>query len=211
MPKSRQENAMTHRFALWTVLLLSVPLMVPSAALCADSYRLEPYGVGAKFAVSTIDYVWLDAGRNRSVPVRIYYPADSGKAAALPVIIFSTGLGHSRDDCAYLGRHWASCGYVSVHVQHPGSDEEVRRESVRPRKDLQRAFYAPQNIRNRPMDIIFVIDRLGTSGPQAVRRPADRLRPGADRRGRARFWRADRAGPGRRSAAGRKWLSPIRE
>ena len=77
-----------------------------------------------------------------------------------PLIVFSTGLGRSRDDCAYLGRHWASCGYVSVHVQHKGSDEEVRQGNLRPRKELQKAFYAPENIRNRPLDIIFVIDRL---------------------------------------------------
>ena len=92
--------------------------------------------------------------------MRIYYPTGSSELEKFPLIVFSTGLGRSRDDCAYLGRHWASCGYVSVHVQHKGSDEEVRQGNLRPRKELQRAFYAPQNIRNRPIDIIFVIDRL---------------------------------------------------
>ena len=76
------------------------------------------------------------------------------------MIVFSTGLGRSRDDCAYLGRHWASCGYVAVHVQHKGSDNDVRQGSLRPKKELQRAFYDPRNVRNRPLDLIFVIDQL---------------------------------------------------
>ena len=76
------------------------------------------------------------------------------------MIVFSTGLGRSRDDCAYLGRHWAACGYVVVHVQHPGSDEQARQRTLRPKKELQKAFYEPHNIRNRPLDLTFVIDQL---------------------------------------------------
>ena len=112
------------------------------------------------YSVSLVDLTWFDAERGRSVPVRIYYPTNDSVVGKFPLIVFSTGLGRSRDDCAYLGRHWASCGYVSVHVQHKGSDEEVRQGNLRPRKELQKAFYAPQNIRNRPLDIIFAIDRL---------------------------------------------------
>ena len=103
-----------------------------------------------------IDVSWFDARRSRNIPVRIYYP--SSNFERFPVIVFSTGLGRSREDCGYLGRHWAGCGYVSVFVQHPGSDESQR--GLRPRKDLQRAFYNPSNVRNRPMDVIFVLDRL---------------------------------------------------
>ena len=84
--------------------------------------------------------------RRRARPQRAGEDLLSGRQPSeqFPVIVFSTGLGRSRDDCAYLGRHWASCGYVSVHVQHKGSDEEVRQGSLRPRKELQRAFYAPK-------------------------------------------------------------------
>jgi predicted dienelactone hydrolase len=39
-----------------------------------------------------------------------------------PVIVFSHGLGGSREGYKYLGRHWASYGYVAVHVEHLGSD-----------------------------------------------------------------------------------------
>jgi predicted dienelactone hydrolase len=150
---------MPHRFCFLSVVVLSVPLCLPATA-SAGSYAMQPYGGETGRYVSTVDQFWFDASRGRSVPARIYYPSNRGKSETFPVIIFSTGLGRSRDDCAYLGRHWASCGYVSVHVQHPGSDEEARQGSLRPRKELQRAFYSPQNVRNRPLDIIFVIDQL---------------------------------------------------
>lgn len=140
------------------------PLAAPAAELSANaSYTVKAYGATAtdsqtRYSVSSIDYTWVDSQRGRSIPVRIYYP--TATAEQFPVIIFSTGLGQSREDCAYLGRHWASCGYVSVHVQHKGSDEDVRQGSLRPRKELQKAFYDPHNIRNRPIDMIFVIDQL---------------------------------------------------
>jgi predicted dienelactone hydrolase len=152
---------------LFTVLLSTLLMIAEAAAAGSETYRLKTFGAtasssgaaaGQRFAVTSVDHTWFDVERERSVPARIYYPTDA--AGPCPVIIFSTGLGRSRDDCAYLGRHWASCGYISVHVQHKGSDEQVQKGNLRPRKELQRAFYAPQNIRNRPLDIIFVIHQL---------------------------------------------------
>ena len=89
----------------------------------------EPPAV--RYSVAITDRSWFDAQRGRTIPVRIYYPANA--AERFPVVVFSTGLGRSRDDCAYLGRHWAGCGYVSVFVQHPGSDEAARAECGRGR------------------------------------------------------------------------------
>lgn len=153
------------RFAPLLAVLLAAPLSAHAAELsAASSYAVKPFGSAAvdsqaaRYSVSAIDYTWFDGQRGRSIPVRIYFP--SSTTERFPVVIFSTGLGQSKEDCAYLGRHWASCGYVSVHVQHKGSDEDVRQGSLRPKKELQKAFYDPQNIRNRPIDIIFVIDQL---------------------------------------------------
>jgi hypothetical protein len=161
MPKSEQETAMPHRIApLFAVLLSALPLIGQSAETIAHRYSVTRYGSTARYSVASVDYTWFDAGRSRSVPVKIYYPGNGSESETFPVIVFSTGLGRSREDCAYLGQHWAACGYVSVHVQHKGSDEEARQGTLRPKKELQRAFYAPQNVRNRPMDIIFVIDQL---------------------------------------------------
>jgi predicted dienelactone hydrolase len=108
-------------------------------------------------SVATSDESWHDAQRGRAIPVRIYYPTSTSER--FPVVVFSTGLGRASDDCAYLGLHWARHGYVSVFVQHPGSDDDTR-SGVRRKKKLQRAFYDQDNVQNRPLDLIFVIDRL---------------------------------------------------
>ncbi len=162
--------AINLRLVLPVAALLSWLLaMAEVRRACAESYVVasfhgstESAGSGtdsrpARYSVSVVDFTWFDSARGRSIPLRVYYPDSDSER--FPVIVFSTGLGRSKDDCPYLGRHWASCGYVAVHVQHKGSDSSVE-HGLRPRKELQQAFYDPKNIRNRPMDLIFVIDQL---------------------------------------------------
>jgi hypothetical protein len=156
---------------------LLLPFVLTSALAhatdVADHYTLRTFGATGRYSVASTDHNWFDTGRGRSVPVRIYYPTGGADDEKFPTVIFSTGLGRSRDDCAYLGQHWASCGYISVHVQHKGSDQQVRQNNIRPRKELQKAFYSPDNILNRPLDVIFVIDRLEAMQRQG-KTPADR-------------------------------------
>ena len=82
------------------------------------------------YAVETAAYNWVDKDRNREVPAKIYFPKIG--RGPFPVIIFSHGLGGSRDGYEYLGRHWASYGYISVHLQHKGSDTAVWKGQTRP-------------------------------------------------------------------------------
>ena len=109
--------------------------------------------------VATLRETWHDAKRDRDVPVKIYYPKDAG---AHPVIIFSHGLGGSRDNYQYLGEWWAGCGYVVVHPQHAGSDDAVWRDvSMAERAGaMKRATLDPANSLNRTQDVSFVIDEL---------------------------------------------------
>ena len=110
--------------------------------------------------VATMKLDWMDTARNRSVPVKIYYPKEG--AGPFPIIIFSHGLGGSRDNYEYLGRHWSGCGYVSVHVQHIGSDDGVWKEVPLAQRmaAMQRAAMNIFNSINRPLDCKFVIDQL---------------------------------------------------
>jgi len=166
---------------MWAVVFLTASFMLCSThQTLADSPQVAPNRAQAehdkeppavRYPAAMTDASWFDAARDRTIPVRIYYPRSN--LERFPVIVFSTGLGRSRDDCAYLGRHWAGCGYVAVFVQHPGSDDGAR-GGIRPRKELQRAFYNPDNIRNRPLDIIFVIDRLERMARDGSS-PGDRL------------------------------------
>lgn len=72
---------------------------------------------------------WFDNSRARAVPVLYYAPKQRLSTDKLPLIVFSHGLGGSRDRYAYLGKYWASQGFASLHVQHVGSDRQVWRGS----------------------------------------------------------------------------------
>ena len=101
-------------------LVAASALGVPGIALAADTNALYKSAPGP-FAVETVRYDWHDAKRDRDVPVKIYYPK-SGEGP-FPVIVFSHGLGGSREGYAYLGDHWASHGYVSGHISGQGGGE----------------------------------------------------------------------------------------
>ncbi len=110
------------------------------------------------YEVQTAVYDWHDNSRNREVPVKIYMPKDS--AGPFPVIIFSHGLGGSREGYKYLGEYWASHGFISIHPTHLGSDASVFRHSLHPLRALAEAAENPENSINRFEDISFIIDKL---------------------------------------------------
>ena len=110
------------------------------------------------FTVGTLKLEWRDAQRDREVPVKIYFPKNA--TGACPVIVFSHGLGGTRDGYEYLGRHWASHGFVAVHLQHHGSDDGVWKSAARPMEAMRAATMNLQNITNRPRDVSFAIDEL---------------------------------------------------
>jgi predicted dienelactone hydrolase len=135
---------------------------------------LSPLAAAGPYPVARYDVEWFDAVRNRNVPARIYAPVGP---TSLPVIIFSHGLGNSRYGYSYLGEHWASHGYVSVHPEHLGANREVERHGL---WKLFRAGFDRRNWRNVPTDIRFVIDQLQNGAlPEPLRGRIDRTRIGA--------------------------------
>jgi predicted dienelactone hydrolase len=72
-----------------------------------------------------LDLDWTDPARNRAVPVRLYWPRAEAVPGPVPLMVFSHGIGGSRGNYSYLGRHWASQGVASLHVQHVGSDRSL--------------------------------------------------------------------------------------
>jgi predicted dienelactone hydrolase len=113
-----------------------------------------------KTAFTSSEITWHDGDRNRDVPVKIYYPTDAkGK---LPIIIFSHGLGGSREGYGYLGEYWASHGYVAVHLTHLGSDTTaVMANGLDNVKQTAEAIATdPMNAVDRCRDVSFAIDRL---------------------------------------------------
>ncbi|HEY3569071.1 MAG TPA: hypothetical protein VGP73_14140 [Thermoanaerobaculia bacterium] len=141
--------------ACLALLLLAVPVMPAQApATSPRTYKAEP---GPSIVTATL-LDWHDAARSRQVPVKIYAPATG--QGPFPVIVFSHGLGGSREGYEYLGRHWASWGYVSVHVDHLGSDTAALKKGGRLLKNLREAAGDPRNAVARPLDVRFVLDRL---------------------------------------------------
>ena len=103
-------------------------------------------------------YEFSDKKRERIVPVKVYRLP---KAKAQPVILFSHGLGGSRENNAFLGNYWAKEGYFCVFIQHAGSDEKVWKNAPARKKykALKEATMAGVAIL-RFQDIPFIIDTL---------------------------------------------------
>ena len=112
-------------------------------------------------AYQVIDLDWTDPARGRPVPVRLYLPTAASADAPVPLVVFSHGMGGSRFGYSYLGRHWASQGLASLHVQHVGSDRSLwGGGSVWSLVDrLQGAAQANEAVA-RVQDLRFALDRL---------------------------------------------------
>ncbi len=109
-------------------------------------------------AVPTLLLDPVDATRERTVPLKVYLPKTE---KPLPVILFSHGLGGSREASPYLGNHWAAAGYVAVFMQHAGSDETVWKSAER--SERMAAMKEAANFQSsvaRYADVPFVIDEL---------------------------------------------------
>lgn len=152
---------MRHTRVQTTRALLLLCLGLVSARGRADEPTTRPQPYQPKpgpYTVAVATYDWRDAERDRDVPAKIYYPKTGD--GLLPVIIFSHGLGGSRDGYEFLGRYWASHGYVCVHLQHHGSDNEVWKNQNKPLDAMRAAAADPQNGINRPLDVRFALDQM---------------------------------------------------
>ncbi len=99
-----------------------------------------------------------DAGRDREIPLLIYLPAAQQPA---PVVLFSHGLGGSRNNNPYLMKHWSARGYVVVCLQHPGSDESVWKDKplLRRMAEMRKAA-SLRNFVLRVQDVAAALDKL---------------------------------------------------
>ena len=115
--------------AIGLVSLVGICTAAPAneAAAATPAVAVVPKS-SSQDSISVVNFDWQDAARDRAVPVRLYLPdATVAGVNAVPLIVFSHGLGGSRNGYQYLGRFWASQGYASLHVQHIGSDNTLWR------------------------------------------------------------------------------------
>lgn len=132
-----------------------LPAQAPTAA---EQPSYDPLtGLGAAPAPS-LEFTAHDARRHRDLPLRVFLPASTQPA---PVILFSHGLGGTRDTCNYLGAHWRRRGYAVVFVQHPGSDDAVWRDApLLQRMAAMKSAASAQNLLLRCDDVRAVLDQL---------------------------------------------------
>lgn len=103
-------------------LVLALGLAPLAGSLRAQDAPAVAAAPPAAFHAQDLD--WHDAARQRAVPVRLYRPALPVQRA-MPLLVFSHGIGGSRLGYSYLGQHFASQGWASLHLQHVGSDRQV--------------------------------------------------------------------------------------
>lgn len=156
---------MSRRVRLWAVLLSPV-LLSPvggAKAWAAEGEAYDPLRLAAGAEPATHDLSFDDAQRKRTIPLKAYLPkVAAGEAAEpAPVVLFSHGLGGSREGGAYLGKHWGARGYVVVAMQHAGSDSEVWRNApLGERRNALSKAAGGENFLLRAKDVAAVLDQL---------------------------------------------------
>jgi len=138
--------------------MLTILLLLFAAQTIAVDSSYDPLARSVQFTSETLDLTVHDSERKRDIPIRFYLPS---RKSPVPVILFSHGLGGSRKGSAYLGKHWAGCGYVAVFLQHPGSDISVwKGKPAKQRMAAMRKAANAQNFMLRVKDVPAVLDRL---------------------------------------------------
>jgi predicted dienelactone hydrolase len=136
--------------ALWTVCGAALGA-IPADPLARHYRSTGPY------EVATASDKWRDETRQRDIPLIMYFPKTG--QGPFPLIVFSHGLGASHKNYDFLGRQWASHGYVSVHIGHEGSNAETFARSTYPKWAVLKAL-TPGTATGRALDVKFAIDQM---------------------------------------------------
>jgi dienelactone hydrolase len=105
--------------AVTTVSIAAAPKQASETSIDVESVQIDP----SEYVSLTFD--WIDSTRQRAVPVRLYLPPQQKRTAPLDLVVFSHGIGGSREGYTYLGQYFASKGIAAMHVQHVGSDRQL--------------------------------------------------------------------------------------
>ena len=132
-----------------------------AALLCTalPGLPLQAQETGASVA----DETWADAARQRELPVKLRWPDASVHSGQRPVVVFSHGLGGTREGGTVWGEAWAVAGFVVLHLQHPGSDFAALRgvASSFTDKGALRSVGSAAQLLARLRDVGFALDEIG--------------------------------------------------
>ena len=151
-----------------------MPAFLSRLALAAFALGLfvATAAAAAPETASVRDFDWYDGTRQRAVPVRLYWPAGE---QAVPLVVFSHGIGGSRRGYSYLGEHFASHGIASLHVQHVGSDRTLWTGNPFVLISRLHAAAEEREALDRVRDLRFALDELLERSPAGGRIDRARL------------------------------------
>jgi predicted dienelactone hydrolase len=137
-------------------LALAAPMLLVVSACAGPSAAQIAPGVSATQGVEVVYGEWRDEARDRRVPYKLYLPSARTPA---PVVIFSHGLGGSREAASFLLEHLAANGFAAVSIQHPGTDQSLLRNGGG-MEQLRESVRDARSAAARFGDVRFVIDEL---------------------------------------------------
>ncbi len=118
----------------------------------------DPLAAPESAGAQPIELTVKDEARKREVPLKVYLPSTDNAA---PVVLFSHGLGGTRNGSGFLGKHWCARGYVAVFLQHPGSDDSVWKDvPLTKRMAAMKQAASGRNYLQRVQDVKAVLDQL---------------------------------------------------
>jgi predicted dienelactone hydrolase len=120
---------------------------------CAMGSLVPAAAVVAAGPAEHEDLLWRDGARGRDLPLRIRWPLGQSACAA---VLFSHGLGGSRQGGERWSEAWRAAGLAVLNLQHPGSDGDVLRAGLR----APRAAASGEQLLARIADVRFVIDEI---------------------------------------------------
>jgi len=141
----------------------TVRVVPPAEETAGGDEARHPAAAGAagvRDGIAFVEADWLDAGRDRPVPVRLYLPEIAAPATPAPLVLFSHGLGGSRRGYGYLGSHFARSGMASLHVQHVGSDRALWSGSPFDLAARLQSAAQEREAVERVADLRFALDRM---------------------------------------------------
>lgn len=145
-----QETTVRHGQAIQT-LEAEFQAQAGGAAADASPFQLKAPGPYATVKTSRT----VQPMDRRAFGADVYWPLNGN--GAHPVVVISHGLGSDRRTYAYLGEHLASYGFVTILLEHPGSNSRYIQDLVAGRAS---EFADPTEFLARPADVSDVLDAI---------------------------------------------------
>jgi predicted dienelactone hydrolase len=153
-------NALTRILVVCCALVFAIANTANLGAQEKRSASYDPMIATVPGDAQVID-LNVSTGEKREIPIRFYLSASAPSSGKSPVVLFSHGLGGSREGSPHIGKHWAQRGYVAIFLQHPGSDTTVWRDvSMSERMKAMNSAASAQNLVLRCGDVKGVLDLL---------------------------------------------------